>query len=139
MEIVTPFNDFIRYYGGFVQDDFRVTPKLTLNFGVRLEYESGIQEENNKLVVGFDPTAANPLKVSLSILGEVGYAGVNGNRRQTGNALSARPAPRFGLAYAANDKTVVRPSLLRLMETSRLSFHCRTPTRTDFCSPQPIR
>ena len=41
------FNDFIRYYGGFVQDDFRVTPKLTLNLGLRFEYESGIQEENN--------------------------------------------------------------------------------------------
>jgi trimeric autotransporter adhesin len=35
---------FIRYYGGFVQDDYRVTPKLTLNLGLRFEYESGIQE-----------------------------------------------------------------------------------------------
>jgi trimeric autotransporter adhesin len=108
MEVVTSFNDFIRYYGGFLQDDYRVTPKLTLNIGVRPEYESGIQEENNKLVVGFNPTAPSPLQVNPQIFGEVEYAGVNGNPAQTGNALSVRPAPRFGFAYALNGKTVIR-------------------------------
>lgn len=111
MTAVTGFNDFIRYYGGFVQDDYRVTPKLTLNLGIRFEYESGIQEENNKLVAGFNPNVANPLQAQvtgLNIPGEVEYAGVNGNPTQTGNALSVRYAPRFGFAYAVNDKTVVR-------------------------------
>jgi outer membrane receptor protein involved in Fe transport len=82
MTIVTGFNDFIRYYGGFVQDDYRVTPKLTLNLGLRLEYESGIGEENNKLVVGFNPNVPSPLQsqvTGLNIPGQVEYAGVNGN------------------------------------------------------------
>jgi hypothetical protein len=111
MSVVTSFNDFIRYYGGFVQDDFRVTPKLTLNLGLRFEYESGIQEENNKLVVGFNPNVPNPLQASvtgLQIPGQVEYAGVNGNPTQTGNALGVKFAPRFGFAYAVNNKTVVR-------------------------------
>ncbi|MBV9771008.1 MAG: TonB-dependent receptor [Bryobacterales bacterium] len=111
MSVVTSFNDFIRYYGGFVQDDYRITPKLTLNLGIRFEHESGIQEENNKLVVGFNPNVANPLQsqvTGLSIPGQVEYAGVNGNPTQTGNALSVRYAPRFGFAYALNNKTVIR-------------------------------
>jgi hypothetical protein len=109
--VVTSFDDYVRYYGGFLQDDYRITTKLTLNFGLRFEYESGIQEENNKLIVGFNTAAANPLQqnvTGLSVPGQVEYAGVNGNATQTGNALSVKPAPRFGFAYALNDKAVIR-------------------------------
>ena len=111
MSVVTSFNDFIRYYGGFLQDDYRVTPKLTLNFGIRFEHESGISEENNKLVVGFNPAIANPLQqnvAGLALAGQVEYAGVNGNPTETGNALSVRYAPRFGFAYSVDSKTVLR-------------------------------
>lgn len=108
--VVTAFDDFIRYYGGFIYDDYRVTPKLTLNFGLRFEYESGVQEENNKLIVGFNRTAPNPLQQTANtpILGQVEYAGVGGNPTQTGTVLSVKPAPRFGFAYAPDTKTVVR-------------------------------
>ncbi len=109
MNIVTAFNDFIRYYGGFVQDDYRVTSKLTLNIGMRFEYESGIQEANNKIIVGFNPTVSNPLsQAGVPVTGSVEYAGVGGNPTQTGNALNVKPAPRFGFAYSPNTKTVIR-------------------------------
>lgn len=111
MSVIGKFDDFVRYYGGFVQDDFRVTPKLTLNLGLRLEYESGIQEENNHLIAAFNPTAVNPLQAGaggLPVLGAVEYAGVAGNPTQTGNALDVKPAPRFGVAYSLDSKTVLR-------------------------------
>jgi hypothetical protein len=95
MNVVTNFNDFVRYYGGFVHDDFRLTPKLTINFGLRFEHESGIRETNNKVVVGFRD-------------GLVQYAGVDGNPIETGNALSVKPAPRIGFAWAPNTKTSIR-------------------------------
>jgi len=111
MNVVANFNDFLRYYGGFVQDDFRITSKLTVNFGLRFEHESGIREANNKLIVGFNSTVASPLQQNVTgvqIPGQVQYAGVNGNPLETGNALGVKPAPRVGFAYAADGKTVVR-------------------------------
>jgi len=111
MSVVAGFDDFIRYYGFFVQDDYRLSPKLTINAGLRFEHESGIQEEHNKMLVGFNATVANPLQAAVSglqIPGAVEYAGVNGNPTQSGNALAIKPAPRIGFAYSADSKTVVR-------------------------------
>ena len=51
------------YYAGFVQDVWRVSSKLTLNLGVRWDYESPITDRYNRLEAGFDPNAANPLQV----------------------------------------------------------------------------
>lgn len=107
--VVNPFDNYVRYYGGFIHDDYRVTPKLTLNFGFRFEYETGIRDTNDRLIVGFDRTGNSPLSVpGLPLRGAVQYAGVNGNPTQTFNPKSIKPGPRFGFAYAANDKTVVR-------------------------------
>jgi trimeric autotransporter adhesin len=107
--VVSSFNDFIRYYGGFVQDDFRVTPKLTLNFGIRFEFESGVQEESNRIITGFDTSVASPLsQPGFPVVGGVEYAGLGGNPTQTGNPLSIKPGPRIGLAYALDSKTVIR-------------------------------
>ena len=110
--VVANFNDFLRYYGWFVQDDFRVSSKLTVNLGIRFEHETGIHEEQNKLITGFAATA-NPLQQAvaasgLQVPGGVEYAGVGGNPTQTGNPLAIKYAPRIGVAYQIDSKTVVR-------------------------------
>lgn len=111
MTLTTNFDNFVRYWGAFVQDDYRITPKLTLNIGIRLEYESGVQETGNKLVTVFDPTARNPLQdrvPSLPLYGVLGYAGINGNPMQSGNPYRIKPGPRVGFAYSPDTKTVFR-------------------------------
>src|SRR6185295_2688514 len=53
----TPLNIFANYFGGYVQDDWRVSPKFTLNYGLRIEHEDGMREKGNNFTVGFDRAA----------------------------------------------------------------------------------
>lgn len=109
MGVVTNFDNYVRYYSGFIHDDYRITPKLTLNFGLRFEYESGVRDVNNQLIVGFDRTALNPLSLpNFPVKGAVQYAGVDGNPSQTGDPRRIKLGPRFGFAYSADTKTVIR-------------------------------
>ena len=54
---------FTYYTGGYAQDDWRVNSKFTINYGVRLEHETGLAEQNNNFTVGFDKTDA--AKISM--------------------------------------------------------------------------
>ena len=55
----------VHYWGFFVHDDFRLNKKLTVNFGLRYDYETGLSSPTNSLV-GFDPTAVNPVQSQVS-------------------------------------------------------------------------
>ena len=75
---------FTKYYGSYAQDDFRVNPKLTLNYGLRLEHQDGLREKNNGITVAFDRTLTPPGPLGNVIVngnpvrGGLVYAGVNG-------------------------------------------------------------
>jgi hypothetical protein len=105
------FNDYTHYTAFFIQDDYRISSKLTLNFGFRGEHEPNPEESNNKLTVDANLSATNPLQAdipSLTLKGEVEYAGINGNPRYAGNPLGVKAGPRMGFAYSLNPKTVFR-------------------------------
>jgi trimeric autotransporter adhesin len=116
LTVSSPFNAFTHYWGLYAQDDFRMNPKLTLNYGVRLEHEDGLREENNGLTVAFDRTlnpggtlgsVINPL-TNQPIRGGLVYAGVGGANEYQGNPPGIKFSPRVGLVYSFNPKTVVR-------------------------------
>ena len=48
------------YYGMFVQDTWRAASNLTLNFGLRFEYEGGIKEADDRWLTEFDPPPPSP-------------------------------------------------------------------------------
>jgi hypothetical protein len=113
------FDNFINYYGVFVQDDWRITDRLTVNYGVRLEHETGLAEVDDQLVVGFDRNMVSPLNVTIpadpvagtparQVMGGLVYAGVGGANDYVGNPPTIKASPRAGIAYSLNDKTVVR-------------------------------
>ena len=105
----TPAQYLIDYYAGYVQDEFRVNPKLTFNYGVRYEFEPGVREANDHFTVGFDRSADFPIQVpGMTLKGGLMYAGVNGNPTTQGNPQKVKVSPRIGGAYTVDQKTVIR-------------------------------
>jgi hypothetical protein len=105
----TPNDFYIHYYAGYAQDDWRVTPNLTVNAGLRYEFEQGLQERDNRMAVGFDRDSPFPVQVpGLDLRGGLMYAGVDGNPTHQSDPSKTKFAPRGGFAYTLNARTVLR-------------------------------
>lgn len=97
------------YQAPFVQDDWRVNNKLTLNLGVRWDYESPFTERYNRMIAGFCTTCTNPLQSSVSNLTlNGGLQFVSGSKRFPYSRDLNNWQPRLGFAYQATPTTVVR-------------------------------
>jgi len=112
------------YYGFFVQDNWRVTPKLTLNLGLRAEWERGYTERYNRMIAGFDSAASLPITAAaqaayatapipelpasaFKVQGGSLFAGVGSTPRNLSQD-QLMWLPRLGAAYQLNSKTVIR-------------------------------
>jgi hypothetical protein len=97
------------YLAWFVQEDWKVHPRLTLNFGVRYELETPYTERYNRVSYGFDPGARLPVQVpGLELRGGILFAAVDGRPRREGLIDGNNFGPRFGFAFSLNPKTVLR-------------------------------
>jgi hypothetical protein len=94
--------------GGFVQDNWRAAPRLTLNFGFRYDVTTPRTERYNQMSY-FDPSATAPISVpGLDLHGAVEFVGVDGNPRTEFNTNWGQVGPRFGFAYAPDHHTTIR-------------------------------
>jgi Carboxypeptidase regulatory-like domain len=93
-------------YAGYVQDDWHATQRLTLNVGLRYDFQAQPTEKHNG-IDDFDITQINPVN---GYLGAVRYAGVDGNGRNFAKENFGDFGPRIGFALVltSDNKTVMR-------------------------------
>jgi hypothetical protein len=97
-----------KYSAVFFQDNWKVTPRLTLNYGIRYEYETPRTDRYNQLT-NFDDSAVPPLNnTGLNLHGALSFVGVGGQSRYQSNPDMNNVSPRLGLAYRIDQKTVIR-------------------------------
>ena len=149
IEVNVPRTNSQWYQAVFVQDDWKISSKLTLNLGLRYDYEAAPTERNNAIVRGFDPNAL----LSISNAAEAAYAArpdiVPASqwraRGGVGFASDSTPGiynpdknnvqPRLGFAYTLNDRTVIRggwgiytsPFVFSNGATNQMGFAQTTP------------
>ena len=124
----TNFAESNKVFSGFVQDDFKVSRKLNVNFGLRYEFETALTERYNRSVVGFDPSATLPFAAQAQSnyalnptqeiapsqfqpRGGLTFAGAGGQPRALYSPEKAEFMPRAGFAYSPGPKTVIRGGL----------------------------
>ena len=108
-----------------VQDDWKISSKLTLSIGLRYEYASPLTERFNRSVRGFDPLASSPVEAQAKLnyakspipevpvsafqaKGGLTFPGANGQPRTLWEGDTKNFMPRIGFAYSPAQKTVIR-------------------------------
>jgi hypothetical protein len=99
-----------KYNALYAQDDIRVNSRLTMNIGLRYEFELGQTEASNRYNVGFDPNLsyAFPSASAPTAHGGLAFAGVGSYPTHCCNESHVKFAPRFGIAYELRKGTVIR-------------------------------
>ncbi|MBV8829258.1 MAG: TonB-dependent receptor [Acidobacteriaceae bacterium] len=126
------------YYGAYIQDDYKVTSRLTLNLGLRWEFESPRIEAQNR-VSNFNYTGTATLPNGVPVKGGLLFPGVGGISRDNWNPNWKNFAPRFGFAYELNNATILRGGYGIFYSNSwgngrnnnampQLGFVCSTPS-----------
>lgn len=119
------FAEQSRGFSLFLQDDWKVTRRLTITLGLRYEYEGPLTERYNRSVRDFDFSASSPIEAAaranyarnpipeipldqFRVRGGYRFPGVNGQPRGLYDPDANNFMPRFGFAWSVTPKTVVR-------------------------------
>lgn len=143
-----------KWFGFFIHDDYRLSPKLTLNLGLRYEYETPVTERFNRSVAHFAFDQASPVAAQaqanyalhpipelpanqFKVLGGLTFAGVGSNPRTYWQSDKRNFMPRFGLAYQLARRTTVRGGYGIFFDT--VGVNKTAGLQTGFSQATPIQ
>jgi len=106
--VVNPHSSWnTRSYALYIQDDFKLSPRLTLNLGLRWDLQTPVVEWHNRMVAGFDPDVTYRLANGQA---KGGFVFARPERRQAWSANYRDFQPRLGVSYQIRPKLVMRAS-----------------------------
>jgi hypothetical protein len=112
---VKPYFEWI-YYAPWIQDDIKITRRLTLNLGLRWDYSTPVTEMHDRVNRGFFKDQINPISAQIDqskfpgykVYGGIGFAGLDGQPRSPFNPDRNNWQPRVGAAFQLTPQTVLR-------------------------------
>ncbi|MBN9663223.1 MAG: carboxypeptidase regulatory-like domain-containing protein [Acidobacteria bacterium] len=145
------------YYEWYFQDDYKVSSRLTLNLGLRWEFQGPTTDRFDRVIRSYDfgyvPTIASaaqaayqkspyPGLANIDVKGAPVFAGVNGQSRSYLDPEYDSWGPRIGLAYKLNQRMVLRSGFgtffnPRLTGVDLGGFNTSTPMVTTIDSLTP--
>lgn len=154
MDRVEPFAMTDRFFALYLHDDFKINSKLTLNLGVRYEYETPLVESADRLVAGFAFDAVNPVdaaaranyaaapipELPVSQFGARGglyWVNQNGTGRSPFRGEKNNVMPRAGLAFAMTETTILRAGYGLYFDT--IGVNSTRAIQTGFSQTTPIQ
>ncbi|MBI4902406.1 MAG: TonB-dependent receptor [Acidobacteria bacterium] len=143
-----------KWLGFFFQDDWKISRRLTLNLGLRYEYETPVTERFNRSVAHFAFDQASPVAAQaianyarspiaelpasqFRVPGGLTYVGVNGNPRTYWTPDKRAFMPRFGFAYLLRQRTTVRGGYGIFYDT--VGVNKTSGLQTGFSQSTPIQ
>ncbi|MEP6717439.1 MAG: TonB-dependent receptor, partial [Terriglobia bacterium] len=135
--VAAPVNqNRITYYGAYFQDDYKLNANITLNLGLRWEYETPWHDDLHQQSIGPDLTvptpgvSANPPNVPSSVTSLLtvpysftgSWVGTSDSNPGVWQSQKLVFMPRIGIAWRVNDKTAVRFGYARYVTPSELNY-----------------
>lgn len=147
-----------KYFGIYFQDDWKISKKLTVNLGLRYEYESPITERFDRAAVHFAGDTPNPLNDAaranyaaiwaktpvpellpgqFQAMGGLTFANVSPNGRTYWDPEKTNFQPRIGIAYQLRPKTIIRAGYG--IFTASIGVNYTNTNQTGFSQSTPIQ
>lgn len=154
MERTASFAMQDRYFGLYLHDDFKVSPKLSLNLGLRYELELPLTERYDRLVGGFAFDTPNPVEAAARAKyaaspipelpvsqfrapGGLTWVNQNGIGRSPFNGEKNNFMPRIGLAWQLTRRTTFRAGYGLFYDT--IGVNATRAIQTGFSQTTPIQ